>query len=52
MYCQLLQNVLKFSATKVLFSNLLGNYFLDYPDTFEEIFDFYTFKNNTFEIVS
>lgn len=34
------------------FSDLLEfNDFLDHPDTLQQIFDFYTFKNHTFESV-
>ena len=46
----------RITLSKVSFSDLLGNDFLDHPDTFEQIFDFYTFdiytfKNHTFESV-
>ena len=44
------------TLSKVSFSDLLGNDFLDHSDNFEQTFDFYTFdlytfKNHTFESV-
>ena len=41
----------RITLSKVSFSDLLENEFLDHSDTFEQIFDFYTFKNHTYESV-
>ena len=48
--------LLKNALSKVSFSNLLTNDFLDHPKASEKFFyfytfDFYTFKNYTFESV-
>ena len=38
------------TLSKVSFSDILRNYYLDHFDTFEDL-DFDTFKNDTFESV-
>ena len=39
----------RITLSKVLFSDLQGNHFLDHPDTFDQIFDFYSFDFYTFK---
>ena len=46
-----ISTLLKNALSKVSFSNLLTNDFLDHPKASENFFYFYTFKNCTFESV-